>query len=121
MACHVDLGGVATPPPKPDGNTTAPPSVPAPTTAAPVAPVVNATVQLPVTPQPPVANASLPPVVEATTHLMNKDNVTEVPDNRPPSHPGTLLFCSHTCTVLEWDLHNLFFPHHFFVLSGIIA
>ncbi|XP_030259603.1 zonadhesin isoform X3 [Sparus aurata] len=98
-----DLGGVVTPPPKPDGNTTAPPSVPAPTTAAPVPPVVNATVQLPDTPQPPVANASMPPVVEATTNLMNEDNVTEVPDNRPPSHPVCSIDCSFDRNLCSWN------------------
>ena len=120
LVFHADLSGVVTPPPKPVGNTTAPPSVPVPTTAAPEPPVVNATVQLPVTAQPPVANATMPPMVEVTTNLINKDNVTGVPDNRPPSHPGTLLSCSHACTVLEWDFHDLFFPHHFLCFPELL-
>ncbi len=81
-----------TSPPNPNGNTTAPPSVPAPTTAGPEPPLVNVTVQLPVTVQPPIANVTRSPVVEATTNLINKDNVTEAPDNTPPPpHPGTVL------------------------------
>lgn len=71
--------------PKPDGNTTAPPSVPVPTTAAPEPPLVN------VTAQPPAANVTIPPVVEATTNLINKDNVTKAPDNIIPPHSGTVL------------------------------
>ncbi|XP_073347782.1 uncharacterized protein [Pagrus major] len=98
-----DLSGVVTPPPKPDGNATAPPSVPVPTTAAPEPPVVNATVQLPVTSQPPVANVTMPPVVEATTNLINKDNVTESPDNRPPSHPVCSIDCSFNSNLCSWN------------------
>ncbi|KAM8728269.1 uncharacterized protein AB9X84_001627 [Acanthopagrus schlegelii] len=98
-----DLSSVVTPPPKPDGNTTAPPSVPVPTTAAPEPPVVNATVQLPVTAQPPVANATMPPMVEVTTNLINKDNVTGVPDNRPPSHPVCSIDCSFDSNLCSWN------------------
>ncbi|XP_036940657.1 zonadhesin-like isoform X2 [Acanthopagrus latus] len=98
-----DLSGVVTPPPKPVGNTTAPPSVPVPTTAAPEPPVVNATVQLPVTAQPPVANATMPPMVEVTTNLINKDNVTGVPDNRPPSHPVCSINCSFDSNLCSWN------------------
>ncbi|KAM7379278.1 hypothetical protein PAMP_004843 [Pampus punctatissimus] len=67
--------------PKPDGNTTAPPSVSVPTTAAPEPPEVNGTAQ------PLLANVTIPPIVEATTNLIDEDNVTEAPDNRPPPHP----------------------------------
>ena len=92
LVFHADLSGVVTHPPKPDGNTTAPPSVPVPTTAAPEPPVVNATVQLPVTAQPPVANATMPPMVEEPTISIDTINVIEAQNNRQPSHPGTLLF-----------------------------
>lgn len=81
-----------TSPPKPDGNTTAPPSVPVPTTAAPEPPPVTVTAQLPFTAQPPILNITIPPAVKATTDLINKDYVTEAPDNRLPPHPGTVLF-----------------------------
>lgn len=74
----VDLSGVVT---------TAPTSVPVPTTAAPELPVVNVTVQFPVTTQPTLANVTIPPIVEATTNLIT-DNVTEASDNKPPAHPG---------------------------------
>ena len=91
LVLHADLGGVVTPPPRPGGNTTAPPSVPAPTTAAPEPPVVNVTVQLPVTSQPPLVNISMPPEVEEPTIIINNINAMEAQDNRTPSHPGTLL------------------------------
>lgn len=52
--------------------------------------MVNVTAQFPVTAQPPVANVTVPPIAEATTNLINEDNVTEAPDNRPPPHPGTV-------------------------------
>lgn len=74
----------------PDGNNTAP-SVPVPTTAAPMPPLVNVTVQLPVTAQPPVANVTIPSVMEETTNLINEDNVTKPSGNRPPSHSGSVL------------------------------
>ncbi|XP_070774889.1 uncharacterized protein [Enoplosus armatus] len=63
------LSGIVTSPPKPDGNTTAPPSVTEPTTAA---------------PEPPLVNVTQPPGV-----LINKDNVTEAPENRTPPHPDS--------------------------------
>lgn len=113
-----DLSG----PPKPDGNTTAPPSVHVPTTAAPEPPLLNVTVQLPVTAQPPVANVTIPPVVEATTSLINTDNVTERPDNRPPLHPGTVLILqqhSHTPGLGTSIIH--FFHIQFFVISRTTA
>ncbi|XP_041804903.1 zonadhesin [Chelmon rostratus] len=71
-----DMSGIVTNPLNPDGNNTAP-SVPVPTTAAPMPPLVNVTVQLPVTAQPPVANVTIPSVMEETTNLINEDNVTK--------------------------------------------
>lgn len=65
----VDLSGVVT---------TAPISVPVPNTAAPE-----------LTTQHPLANVTIPSIVEATTNLI-KDNVTEAPEPKPPVHPGIL-------------------------------
>lgn len=111
LYCTVaDLSGVVTTsPPKPAGHNTAPPSGPVPTTAAPESPLVN------VTAQPPMANITIPPTVEAITDLLNKDSVTESPDEKPPQHPGTVVIPQaalvHTWC---WDLHNLFFQYPVF-------
>ncbi len=82
---------MTTSPPKPEANTTGPPSVPVLTTAVPEPPLVNVTAQIPVTAQPPVANVTIPPVVEATTDLINKYKITEAPDIRAPPRTGTVL------------------------------
>ncbi|XP_070700975.1 mucin-2 [Pempheris klunzingeri] len=96
-----DLIGVTTSSPKPDGNTTALPSVP--TTAAPEPPLVNVTAQLPVTAQPPVANVTMPPIVDVTVNLINKDNVTEATDNRLPPHPVCQLHCNFEQDLCQWN------------------
>ncbi|KAE8290962.1 MAM and LDL-receptor class A domain-containing protein 2 [Larimichthys crocea] len=93
-----DPSGVVTRPPKPDGNTTAPPSVPLPTTAAPL------------TTQPPVANVTIPPTVEATTDLINRDNVTETPDNTLPPH-----------SVCNIDYHTTGVGHYLYIEASSVT
>ncbi|XP_039999689.1 MAM and LDL-receptor class A domain-containing protein 1-like [Xiphias gladius] len=93
-----DLSGVVTTsPPKPAGHNTAPPSGPVPTTAAPESPLVN------VTAQPPIANITIPPTVEAITDLLNKDSVTESPDEKPPQHPVCQLHCNFEQDLCQWS------------------
>lgn len=67
--------------------TTAPSNVPESTTAAQEIPLLNVTVQIPVTIQLPVSNVTIPPTVEETTNI-TIDKVTEAPENEPPAHPG---------------------------------
>nr|XP_046264922.1 zonadhesin-like isoform X2 [Scatophagus argus] len=98
-----DLSDVVTNPPKPDGDTTALPSINVPTTAAQETPLVNVTDQLPVTPQPPVANVTIPSAVQTTTPLINKDNVTEAPTNKPPPHPVCQLHCDFEQDLCQWN------------------
>nr|XP_057923048.1 MAM and LDL-receptor class A domain-containing protein 1-like [Doryrhamphus excisus] len=76
-----ELSDVVTPyPPKPDGNATAPPHVTLPVTAVTELPAVNVTDKFPDTAWPPVANATLPPIIETTDFIKN---VTEAAKNIP--------------------------------------
>lgn len=56
--------------------------------------------------QPAIINITVPPVVEETTNLINKNNVTEAPDSRPPLQPGIVII-----------LQQLLFP--ILVYSGL--
>ena len=79
-------GVVTTSPPKPEGNTTTPPSGPVPTSSAPEPTVVDSTAL------PPIANITIPPSAETITELPNEENgLTNVPDNTPPQHSGTVV------------------------------
>ncbi|XP_030581932.1 MAM and LDL-receptor class A domain-containing protein 1-like [Archocentrus centrarchus] len=79
------------------GHCSAPPSVPVQTTAAPQPPIVNAYFQ------PPITNITVAPTVEETTNLINKDNLTEAPDNRPPLHPACQLLCNFEQDLCQWN------------------
>ncbi|XP_030581933.1 MAM and LDL-receptor class A domain-containing protein 1-like [Archocentrus centrarchus] len=79
------------------GHCSAPPSVPVQTTAAPQPPIVNASFQ------PPITNITVAPTVEETTNLINKDNLTEAPDNRPPLHPACQLLCNFEQDLCQWN------------------
>ncbi|XP_071346929.1 mucin-2 isoform X2 [Trachinotus anak] len=84
-------------PPQPDINSTAPPSLPLPTTVAPEPPLVN------VTAQPPTAHITIHPTVEATSNLINMDNVTETPDNRPTAYSACQLHCKFEQDLCQWS------------------
>lgn len=54
-------------------------------------PAVNVTDQLPATARPPVANATVAAVTEATTNRMMNDNFPDDAQNRRPPHSGTVI------------------------------
>ncbi|XP_042070700.1 zonadhesin [Haplochromis burtoni] len=95
--CSDLVGGITTQSARPDLNTTAPPSVPVQTNAAPQPPMLTATFQ------PPIINITVPPVVEETTNLINKNNVTEAPDSRPPLQPACQMHCDFEQDLCQWN------------------
>ncbi|XP_065810092.1 mucin-2-like isoform X2 [Labrus bergylta] len=82
-----DLNDVVTNPPVPEGNTTAP----APTSAR-EPPLVSSTVK----------TVTLPPIVEATTHLVTVNNVTDDSDNGSLPQPVCQLHCNFEQDVCQW-------------------
>ncbi|KAM6989301.1 uncharacterized protein LKV04_008985 [Tautogolabrus adspersus] len=53
--------------------------------------------------QPPVETVTLPPTVEATTHLVTVDNVTKDSHNRPLPHPVCQLQCNFEQDLCQWS------------------
>ncbi|XP_061696356.1 zonadhesin-like isoform X2 [Syngnathoides biaculeatus] len=98
-----ELSGTATlHPPKPEGNATILPNIKPQVTAVTDLPEVNVTGQFPATEMPPVANATIIYVPEATTEPIINNNEIADAQNRPP-YSVCHLNCNFEEGLCEWN------------------